>query len=94
MDKNNVEAHVLISGNVQGVFFRIWAKNNAKKLGIVGWIKNTTDGRVEALLQGDKEKVEEMIAIFREGSPTSKVDNVDIQMESVKEEIKDFQILF
>ena len=55
MDK--VRAHILISGRVQGVFFRVYTERAAQERGISGWVMNTRDGRVEAVLEGEKEKV-------------------------------------
>ena len=57
----NTRVHVLVSGKVQGVFFRSSTKNMAEELGLSGWVRNLADGRVEALFEGKKEVVETMI---------------------------------
>jgi len=74
-----VAAHVYISGWVQGVFFRHNTKKQADKLGLCGWVRNTWDGRVEALLEGEQELVEKMIAWCWEGPPMARVDNVEVE---------------
>ena len=56
-----VRVHVYISGKVQGVFFRSYTKDKAQKEGLNGWVKNLTDGRVEIVLEGNKERCEEML---------------------------------
>jgi acylphosphatase len=61
IDMEKVRAHILISGRVQGVFFRDYTQRAAQERGISGWVMNTRDGRVEAVLEGEKEKVEDMI---------------------------------
>lgn len=58
-------AHVYVSGRVQGVFFRAETANLAHNLGLTGWVRNLSDGRVEALFEGEKEKVEEAVAFCR-----------------------------
>ncbi len=69
---------LLISGKVQGVFFRESAKNRAIDLGLFGWVKNTDDGKVEMVLQGDDNGVNEMIDWSRQGPPSAEVEKVDI----------------
>jgi len=69
--------HVFITGQVQGVGFRFYTKGQADKLGLCGWVKNTSDGRVEAVFEGNKERVEEMITWCHEGSPSAQVKRVE-----------------
>lgn len=83
--------HLFISGFVQGVGFRVFAKNEAKKLGISGWVKNLPDGRVEAVFEGKKEKVDEMVKWCYKGNPYSQVEKVDIKEEKV-ESLQGFEI--
>ncbi len=90
--------HLFISGFVQGVGFRVFAKNEAKKLGISGWIRNLPagkaglpDGRVEAVFEGKKEKVDEMVKWCYKGNPYSQVEKVDIKEEKV-ESLQGFEI--
>ena len=75
--KKNV--HVLISGRVQGVWYRASTKQKAEYLGITGWVKNTKDGSVEAIFEGEEEKIDEMIKWCYKGPPLAKVNNIDIK---------------
>jgi len=85
---------VLISGRVQGVFFRAFIKDNAKLLNLRGYVKNTVDGNVEALLEGKKENINKMIELCKKGSRFSRVDNVKVKEEECKGNYKDFGILY
>jgi len=85
-------ARLFISGVVQGVSFRASTQTEAKKLGVKGWVKNLADGRVEALLQGPKDKVEDLIRWCRHGPPAAKVDKVDVAWEKPSEEFSDFDV--
>ncbi len=67
---------VIFKGRVQGVFFRAYTEEFAKELGIKGWVKNLPDGNVEALLQGEEEKIEELIRKLKEEHPYAKVKEV------------------
>lgn len=87
-----VRAHVHISGRVQGVFFRMYTQKQAKALGIKGWVRNFPDGRVEAVFEGEKEKVNEMIAWSWDGSPSAEVSDVVVEWEE-PQELKGFEIL-
>ncbi len=89
-----VRAHVFISGRVQGVFFRSTAKEWADELGIKGWIRNLPDGRVEAVIEGDKDKVDEMLELLRRGPPLAVVEDVKIDWEDYKGEFRDFRIIY
>ena len=84
--------HVYISGKVQGVFFREYTRRKAKNLGIKGWVRNLPDGRVEAIFEGEKEKIKEMIQWCYIGSPYSKVEKVEVTEEEYKGEFEDFEI--
>ena len=55
-------AHVVVHGAVQGVFFRVETRDRARSLGVGGWVRNTADGSVEAVFEGDDERVESMVA--------------------------------
>jgi acylphosphatase len=70
----DIARHLSISGQVQGVFFRAWSREQADELGVRGWIRNRPDGHVEAHVEGDQVAVEAMIARLRKGPPSAKVD--------------------
>ncbi len=72
---------VRITGRVQGVSYRAWTEERATRLGLDGWVRNTRDGAVEALFQGDGELVDEMIAACGDGPRAALVDSVEILAE-------------
>jgi len=86
--------HIFISGRVQGVFFRYYTQERAKSLGLTGWVRNLPDGKVEAVFEGEKEKIEKMIEWMRKGPPLAKVEKVDIIWEDFKDEFEDFEIKY
>ncbi len=88
-----VKAHVFFTGRVQGVFFRAFTEKNARELGIKGWVRNLSDGRVEAVFEGPKDKVEELIYLCRYEHPHARVDSVDVEYGEV-EGLTDFKIRY
>ena len=92
MDK--VRAHVLISGLVQGVFFRANAVYQAQDLNITGWVRNCRDGRVELVLEGERLAVDRMISWCRKGPPGAAVDNVKISWEDYQGEFSSFSLKY
>jgi acylphosphatase len=85
-------AHVYVSGQVQGVFFRDSARKKAEQLGLAGWVENLPDGRVEALFEGAQEKVREMIQWCEEGPPHATVEDVDAEFEDFEESLEGFEV--
>ena len=73
-----VARHLVIHGRVQGVFYRGWAVETARMLGLAGWVRNRRDGTVEALAQGDESAVERFIALAREGPSAASVERIDV----------------
>ncbi len=67
---------VVVTGRVQGVWFRDWTAGKARALRLAGWVRNRTDHSVEALFCGPDENVDKMLALCRQGSPLSRVDDV------------------
>ena len=87
-----VRVHVFIEGRVQGVFFRANIREEASLLGLTGWVRNCWDGRVEAVFEGEKEKVERVIAWCKKGPPGAMVRDVEINWEQVTGEYETFSI--
>lgn len=87
-------AHIFVSGRVQGIGFRLEMRYRAKKLGLCGFVQNLSDGRVEAVLEGEKEKIEKLIEWVRKGPLFAKVVDVEIKWEKYQEEYKDFEIKY
>lgn len=91
-DKTRV--HVYISGRVQGVFFRVNTRDEARKLGLTGWVKNLPDGRVEAVFEGDKQKIEEILDFCKLGPEAASVTGVDIDWEEPTGEFDGFEVRY
>lgn len=70
--------HLIISGRVQGVGYRAWASQQAKKLGLSGWVRNRRDGTVEALVSGDADMLDSMVEYCHEGPIAARVDRVSV----------------
>ncbi len=87
-----VRAHIFVSGRVQGVFFRDSARREVLKLGIGGWVRNLEDGRVEAVFEGEKEKVEEMVKWVKMGPIFARVDKIEVEQQEYRGEFKSFEI--
>ena len=68
-----------IHGEVQGVFYRGWSAEQARALGLNGWVRNRTDGTVEMLLHGEEAAVDRMIALCRQGPPSAWVERIDVE---------------
>jgi acylphosphatase len=88
-----VQAHVFISGTVQGVGYRYFVKSCAQKLGLTGYVLNTEDGGVEAVFQGEKEKIEDMIALCRKGPMLSEVKQIGFEWVESDERFPEFNII-
>ena len=86
--------HVLVSGKVQGVFFRQALKVIAKKNNVVGWVRNLIDKRVEAILEGDSKSVNLVIEWAKIGPANSHVDNIEISNEEFRNEFSTFEVLY
>ncbi|MGQ3302008.1 acylphosphatase [Reyranella sp.] len=74
-----LQARLAITGRVQGVGYRDWAVATGQRLGLSGWVRNRTDGSVEALVVGDDEAVGRMIEACRRGPTLARVDAVDVE---------------
>lgn len=85
-------AHVIFSGKVQGVFFRANTQEKAVAENVLGWVRNLPDGSVEAVFEGDKNRIEAVIGWCSHKQPYARVDNTDISWESPKNEFKRFDI--
>ena len=86
--------HILIRGKVQGVFFRQALKVVAKKNDVMGWVRNLTDKRVEATLEGYNKSVNLVIEWAKIGPANSHVDNIEINNEEFKNEFSTFEVLY
>jgi acylphosphatase len=89
---NKARAHVIITGMVQGVFFRSYTKEMARELNLTGWVKNRWDGSVEVVLEGDKSAIDKMNNWFYKGPPSARVENVEVEWEEPTSEFDTFYV--
>jgi len=86
--------HLLVSGKVQGVFFRQALKVVAKKNNVLGWVRNLKDGHVEAILEGDNKSINSVVEWTRIGPANSRVDDIEVSNEEFKNEFTTFDVLY
>ena len=91
---NLARAQVLISGRVQGVFFRAHTRDQAQARGLTGWVRNLPDGRVAAVFEGDREKIDSMLAWCQKGPSYSAVDEVQTDWQPFQGEFQDFTVRY
>ena len=91
---DTLRAHVIIHGLVQGVWFRASTKEEALRIGVNGWVRNLPDGSVEAVFEGEKKKVEEIVGWCHKGPPGARVSTVDITWEPPRNEFARFEIRY
>lgn len=84
--------HLLISGKVQGVFFRASARNLARELGLRGWIRNNEEGKVESMATGESEALQLFVEWCRSGPPDAEVTEVEV-IPAEEEEHGAFEII-
>ncbi len=89
-----VRVHLRIYGLVQGVFFRATMKEVADRLGVKGWVRNLPDGSVEAVVEGPRDKVEQLIRWARRGPPAARVEKVVVEWEPYRGEFRSFRIRY
>jgi len=89
-----VRANVVITGKVQGVYFRAETQRAAKQRNELGWVRNRPDGSVEAQFEGDEPSVKAMLEWCRQGSPFSRVHHVDVRWENYTGDFDRFDIVF
>jgi len=86
--------HIVIEGIVQGVFFRASTIEESSKLGLTGWVKNCSDGRVEAVFEGEIDKIEQIVEWCKKGPPGAVVRNVETVWERATGEYNSFTIKY
>lgn len=87
-----VEARVVVSGMVQGVFFRGSTRDIATFCGVRGFVRNLPGGQVEAVLQGERREVEKVVAFMREGPPGAVVERISVDWREPEESYEGFRI--
>ncbi len=91
---SKARARVLISGKVQGVYYRLETKEQAMAMGVTGWVRNRPERSVEGVFEGEKENIEKLIAWCRKGPPMAAVRDVQVEWEPYRNEFDRFDILF
>ena len=86
------QVHLMVSGKVQGVYYRASCLEMAQELGLTGWVKNLSNGNVEILAQGEKEKLEKLIEWCKKGPSGAMVSNINVQWDSIQKKFNDFHI--
>jgi len=86
--------HLIISGRVQGVFFRHHANIEANKLGLKGFVRNTSDGNVELIAEGPEDKLNQLIAFCKKGPDSAEVTDVKIEYQEPKNEFNSFSVRY
>ncbi|MBI2067806.1 MAG: acylphosphatase [Deltaproteobacteria bacterium] len=88
-----VRAHLVISGRVQGVCFRACTEEEATRRHLTGWVRNTEEGKVEVVVEGESEPVRQLIDWCHEGPPTARVSKVEVTLEKFHGDLTDFRIV-
>lgn len=87
-------AHLKITGKVQGVGFRASTRRRARKLGLSGWVKNLADGSVEAVVEGEKNDIQNLVSWAKKGPRRARVDEVNVSWKENQEEFRGFNIRY
>jgi acylphosphatase len=91
---DKVRAHAIISGRVQGVFYRMETQRAADRIGVTGWVKNRPEGTVEAVFEGAKNQVEAILKWCWDGPRLASVDNIDVTWEAFTGEYTHFDVTY
>jgi acylphosphatase len=89
-----VRLHLWVSGLVQGVFFRSAVQEQAYAVGVTGWVRNLPDGRVEMVLEGDRDAVEQVVVFCRRGPPYARVEGVEVRKEEYRGDLLGFAVRY
>ncbi len=84
--------HLLVSGVVQGVSFRYYTVEEARRLGVHGWVRNLADGRVEVEAEGERRALDALVAFCRRGPPAAQVDDVEVTWSAFAGDLGPFAI--
>lgn len=90
----HVRAHVTISGRVQGVNFRANTREQARVVGVAGWVRNLEDGRVEAVFEGPRAAVKQLVSWCYSGPTHARIERVEVEWARPTGEEQGFRILW
>jgi len=85
--------NVIITGRVQGVWFRKYTRSKAKEMGLKGWVRNESNGNVALIAEGSEELLKKFLYWLGKGSPEAEVDTVNVNWEETKGIFKSFEII-
>jgi acylphosphatase len=91
---NKVRAHTIITGKVQGVFFRMETQRAARSHGVTGWVRNKMDGSVEAVIEGEEADVKATLAWCHQGPPHARVHDVTVTWQSYTDAFSGFDVTY
>lgn len=94
INKSMQRIHLWVSGVVQGVGFRYFSVRKAREVGISGWVRNTRDGKVEIVAEGEEWQLKEFTENVKIGPSSSNVRGVDVKKEKYKNEFEGFEVKF
>lgn len=86
--------HVFVSGRVQGIFFRSETQEEAMKHSVTGWVRNLPDGRVEAVFEGEKDRVDKLVEFCKQGPSGARITNIEVISENYTGEFRSFRIRY
>ncbi len=92
--EEKIRVHAVITGRVQGVFFRMETKTKADSCHVTGWVRNKRDGSVEALFEGNRKNVEAVVKWCRSGPSLSRVAHVEVASEDFAGEFESFEVTY
>lgn len=92
--KSTQRVHLVISGDVQGVGYRMWVRGAARKLGLIGWVKNREDGTVEVVAEGAKKGLEEFADRCKRGPDVAWVEKMEAVWEKTTGEFVGFEVVY
>lgn len=89
-----IRARAIISGRVQGVFYRMETQRAAHRIGVYGWVRNLADGTVEAVFEGEQDKVDAALQWCHQGPSNSRVEEVEVDWQDYTGEFSDFRVTY
>jgi acylphosphatase len=92
MITSHARVHLIVKGRVQGVYFRASTVQQARHLGLTGWVMNCPDGSVEVLAEGPSDKLEDLVAWCGQGPPGARVEGVELQRQDFRGEYGGFRV--
>jgi acylphosphatase len=88
---DRARVHLLVSGRVQGVAFRMYTVDEARRLGVSGWVRNLADGRVEIEAEGERSALLDLVRFCEKGPPAARVEGVDAKWTAFRGDLGRFE---